>query len=341
MPCTSIREVFFNRLKVLDRYRSRLICQGGTWSPQPLFLIVPHLRSFRATVLASRSNEWVVVNLYSWHYISIQVFLTPGHQPSGLRRHCADGDRVKYLPRGGAAPRLFHHSTQTGLDHHGEGQCHKDVSFTVWGNEECSDKSKTADLESAIAVLVHSWCISLSLLIYSLIFLTVWHFICGCSGLPARLPLQQPLLQIPERPHQLSAGRWVCARHHSRSARPSRQQPLQFKLQRGPSDAGDAPICKPRCQALWGCSSFCWHLDLPTLLIKGCDHSYCFFDFKNIPSDAFSLQQGTRKAAVKILKNFDEAITVDIASLDPEQLYQRPYAGWVVDEVEAESQIYV
>lgn len=38
-------------------------------------------------------------------------------------------------------------------------------------------------------------------------------------------------------------------------------------------------------------------------------------------------QQGTRKAAIKILKNFDEAITVDIASLDPESLYQRPYAG--------------
>uniref|UniRef100_A0A6Q2Z2P1 RGS domain-containing protein n=1 Tax=Esox lucius TaxID=8010 RepID=A0A6Q2Z2P1_ESOLU len=33
------------------------------------------------------------------------------------------------------------------------------------------------------------------------------------------------------------------------------------------------------------------------------------------------------RAAVKILKNFDEAITVDIASLDPESLYQRPYAG--------------
>uniref|UniRef100_A0A8C7MX31 A-kinase anchoring protein 10 n=1 Tax=Oncorhynchus kisutch TaxID=8019 RepID=A0A8C7MX31_ONCKI len=39
-------------------------------------------------------------------------------------------------------------------------------------------------------------------------------------------------------------------------------------------------------------------------------------------------QQATKKvAAVKILKNFDEAITVDIASLDPESLYQRPYAG--------------
>uniref|UniRef100_A0A3B1II42 A-kinase anchoring protein 10 n=1 Tax=Astyanax mexicanus TaxID=7994 RepID=A0A3B1II42_ASTMX len=38
-------------------------------------------------------------------------------------------------------------------------------------------------------------------------------------------------------------------------------------------------------------------------------------------------KQGTKKAAIKILKNFDEAITVDIASLDPESLYQRPYAG--------------
>ncbi|XP_026184878.1 A-kinase anchor protein 10, mitochondrial isoform X2 [Mastacembelus armatus] len=37
--------------------------------------------------------------------------------------------------------------------------------------------------------------------------------------------------------------------------------------------------------------------------------------------------QGARKAAIKILKNFDEAITVDVASLDPESLYQRPYAG--------------
>lgn len=42
-----------------------------------------------------------------------------------------------------------------------------------------------------------------------------------------------------------------------------------------------------------------------------------------------SLQQGAKKAAIKILKNFDEAITVDVASLDPEMLYQRPYAGWV------------
>lgn len=42
-----------------------------------------------------------------------------------------------------------------------------------------------------------------------------------------------------------------------------------------------------------------------------------------------SLQQGAKRAAIKILKNFDEAITVDVASLDPESLYQRPYAGWV------------
>uniref|UniRef100_A0A7N6AKX9 RGS domain-containing protein n=1 Tax=Anabas testudineus TaxID=64144 RepID=A0A7N6AKX9_ANATE len=38
-------------------------------------------------------------------------------------------------------------------------------------------------------------------------------------------------------------------------------------------------------------------------------------------------KQGARKAVIKILKNFDEAITVDVASLDPETLYQRPYAG--------------
>lgn len=38
-------------------------------------------------------------------------------------------------------------------------------------------------------------------------------------------------------------------------------------------------------------------------------------------------QQGAKKAAIKILKNFDEAITVDASSLDPETLYQRPYAG--------------
>uniref|UniRef100_A0A8C2WNV0 A-kinase anchoring protein 10 n=1 Tax=Cyclopterus lumpus TaxID=8103 RepID=A0A8C2WNV0_CYCLU len=37
--------------------------------------------------------------------------------------------------------------------------------------------------------------------------------------------------------------------------------------------------------------------------------------------------QNAKRAAIKILKNFDEAITVDVASLDPESLYQRPYAG--------------
>ncbi|XP_021570443.1 A-kinase anchor protein 10, mitochondrial isoform X2 [Carlito syrichta] len=34
-----------------------------------------------------------------------------------------------------------------------------------------------------------------------------------------------------------------------------------------------------------------------------------------------------KKASIKILKNFDEAIIVDAASLDPESLYQRTYAG--------------
>ncbi|XP_067350184.1 A-kinase anchor protein 10, mitochondrial isoform X2 [Channa argus] len=44
-------------------------------------------------------------------------------------------------------------------------------------------------------------------------------------------------------------------------------------------------------------------------------------------SEGSQTQQGAKKAVIKILKNFDEAITVDIASLDPETLYQRPYAG--------------
>ncbi|KAL4608771.1 A-kinase anchor protein 10, mitochondrial isoform X1 [Arapaima gigas] len=44
-------------------------------------------------------------------------------------------------------------------------------------------------------------------------------------------------------------------------------------------------------------------------------------------SEGMQSQQATKKAAIKILKNFDEAITVDTASLDPESLYQRPYAG--------------
>uniref|UniRef100_A0A7N8XN05 A kinase (PRKA) anchor protein 10 n=1 Tax=Mastacembelus armatus TaxID=205130 RepID=A0A7N8XN05_9TELE len=42
---------------------------------------------------------------------------------------------------------------------------------------------------------------------------------------------------------------------------------------------------------------------------------------------AWTTMEKVRKAAIKILKNFDEAITVDVASLDPESLYQRPYAG--------------
>uniref|UniRef100_A0A673Z7K4 A-kinase anchoring protein 10 n=1 Tax=Salmo trutta TaxID=8032 RepID=A0A673Z7K4_SALTR len=42
---------------------------------------------------------------------------------------------------------------------------------------------------------------------------------------------------------------------------------------------------------------------------------------------AWTTMEKVRVAAIKILKNFDEAITVDIASLDPESLYQRPYAG--------------
>ncbi|XP_006902117.1 PREDICTED: A-kinase anchor protein 10, mitochondrial-like [Elephantulus edwardii] len=40
-----------------------------------------------------------------------------------------------------------------------------------------------------------------------------------------------------------------------------------------------------------------------------------------------SYQSSVKKPSVKILKNFDEAIIVDAASLDPESLYQRTYAG--------------
>ncbi|XP_038148221.1 A-kinase anchor protein 10, mitochondrial [Cyprinodon tularosa] len=50
-------------------------------------------------------------------------------------------------------------------------------------------------------------------------------------------------------------------------------------------------------------------------------------DRSNSNTSESSQTQGAKKAAIKILKNFDEAITVDVASLDPEMLYQRPYAG--------------
>lgn len=68
---------------------------------------------------------------------------------------------------------------------------------------------------------------------------------------------------------------------------------------------------------------------------KGCDPcDYCFCYIENAsrttaatPLLSRSLQHSARKAAIKILKNFDEAITVDVASLDPDNLYQRPYAG--------------
>ncbi|KAG8122591.1 putative A-kinase anchor protein [Naja naja] len=45
------------------------------------------------------------------------------------------------------------------------------------------------------------------------------------------------------------------------------------------------------------------------------------------PPDHTRTQPSHKKANVKILKNFDEAIIVDAASLDPESLYQRTYAG--------------
>lgn len=100
---------------------------------------------------------------------------------------------------------------------------------------------------------------------------------CVCSDVSARLPLQQPLLQIPERPHQLSAGRWVCECQHSKSGRARRQRALQFKCQRRLSDTGAPPTFNPDLLPLWGCCIICWHLDLLTfiactmLMPKGCD----------------------------------------------------------------------
>ncbi|XP_043910260.1 A-kinase anchor protein 10, mitochondrial [Protopterus annectens] len=44
-------------------------------------------------------------------------------------------------------------------------------------------------------------------------------------------------------------------------------------------------------------------------------------------ADTTLVQHSVKKANIKILKNFDEAITVDVASLEPESLYQRSYAG--------------
>ncbi|XP_069800568.1 A-kinase anchor protein 10, mitochondrial [Dendropsophus ebraccatus] len=44
-------------------------------------------------------------------------------------------------------------------------------------------------------------------------------------------------------------------------------------------------------------------------------------------SESSTSQPNVKKSNVKILKNFDEAIIVDAASLDPESLYQRTYAG--------------
>ncbi|XP_072099720.1 A-kinase anchor protein 10, mitochondrial isoform X1 [Mobula birostris] len=43
--------------------------------------------------------------------------------------------------------------------------------------------------------------------------------------------------------------------------------------------------------------------------------------------DSSTPQHGVRKTAIKILKNFDEAIVVDAASLEPESLYHRTFAG--------------
>ncbi|CAH2219666.1 A-kinase anchor 10, mitochondrial isoform X1 [Pelobates cultripes] len=57
------------------------------------------------------------------------------------------------------------------------------------------------------------------------------------------------------------------------------------------------------------------------------NHSTPNHEHHTSPADNSSSQSNVKKSNVKILKNFDEAIIVDAASLDPESLYQRTYAG--------------
>lgn len=112
------------------------------------------------------------------------------------------------------------------------------------------------------------------------------------------------------------------------------------------SNAMEGSHIQVSCRYLWPTASR-WHLDLfygnnSTVTDETFDNATglgsfvlwsCFTDwFRNVTlvDVGFSVclpQQGSKKAVIKILKNFDEAITVDVASLDPESLYQRPYAG--------------
>lgn len=50
-------------------------------------------------------------------------------------------------------------------------------------------------------------------------------------------------------------------------------------------------------------------------------------DHETASADTTGTQSTVKKANIKILKNFNEAIIVEAASLDPESLYQRTYAG--------------
>lgn len=152
----------------------------------------------------------------------LQVFLTPGHQPSGLRRLRADGDRVQYLPGGGAATRLFHHSAQTGLDHHGEGtsvfmmrfvlspvprseqrcmtSCQRPLLSIYIPNEPSFRKVSGQQLLPFFLPRKYMEAVTWTLVAYKD---QPWpaakkSAVPCLAGLHARLPLQQPLLQIPE-----------------------------------------------------------------------------------------------------------------------------------------------
>ncbi|KAM3854796.1 A-kinase anchor protein 10, mitochondrial isoform 4-T4 [Vipera latastei] len=64
-----------------------------------------------------------------------------------------------------------------------------------------------------------------------------------------------------------------------------------------------------------------------TLNIHGLGNASDHYSHTGAVDSAATSQPSLKKASIKILKNFDEAIIVDAASLDPESLYQRTYAG--------------
>ncbi|KAK9412576.1 A-kinase anchor protein 10 mitochondrial [Crotalus adamanteus] len=64
-----------------------------------------------------------------------------------------------------------------------------------------------------------------------------------------------------------------------------------------------------------------------TLNVHGLGNTSDHYSHTGAADSGATSQPSLKKASIKILKNFDEAIIVDAASLDPESLYQRTYAG--------------